>query len=122
MDSHVKVLGILYIAAGAILLLIGAGAFFIIAGAGVISGDADAMAVTGLVGTFIAGFFILLSIPSVITGAGLLSRKAWARVLALVLGALQLFNFPFGTALGIYTFWVLLNDQTVPVFEPAAVR
>ena len=121
MDQHVKILGILYIGAGAILLLIGGGLFFLIAGAGALSGDPEAMAVTGFVGTLIGGVFLVLSIPSIIAGAGLLAKKGWARVLALVIGALQLFNFPFGTMLGIYTLWVLLNDQTAAAFTPATV-
>lgn len=122
MDQHVKILGFLFIAAGAILLLIGAGLSFLIAGAGVLSGDPEAMAVTGFVGTLIGGVFLVLSIPSIIAGAGLLGRKEWARVLALVIGALHLFNPPFGTMLGIYAFWVLLNDQTATAFMPAPVQ
>jgi hypothetical protein len=43
-----------------------------------------------------------------LAGHGLLQRGAWARILALILGFLSLFNVPFGTALGVYTFWVLL--------------
>lgn len=40
-------------------------------------------------------------------GWGLLQRETWARMLAIVLGVLNLFDPPFGTALGIYTLWVL---------------
>jgi hypothetical protein len=47
----------------------------------------------------LAGFF---------AGWGLLQRESWARMLTLVLAFLALFNIPFGTALGIYTLWVLL--------------
>ncbi|HXY50336.1 MAG TPA: zinc ribbon domain-containing protein [Terriglobales bacterium] len=43
-----------------------------------------------------------------ITGWGLLQRKPWGRMLALVLAFIALFNIPFGTALGVYTLWVLL--------------
>lgn len=45
-------------------------------------------------------------------GWGLLSRQPWGRTLALVLGCLNLLDFPFGTALGIYTLWVLLPAQS----------
>ena len=41
-------------------------------------------------------------------GWGLLQRQPWARTLAIVLGCVGLIDMPFGTALGIYTFWVLL--------------
>ncbi|PWU01810.1 MAG: hypothetical protein C5B51_22075 [Terriglobia bacterium] len=48
------------------------------------------------------------SIIGLIAGWGLLQRAPWARMLALVLGVLNLLHVPFGTALGIYTLWVLL--------------
>lgn len=122
MNQHVTILAILYIICGAILLLIGGGLFLIIAGAGAISGDPQAAAITGIVGVALGGFFLVLSVPSIIAGVGLLGMRAWARILTLILGALQVLNFPFGTALGIYTFWVLLNDQAVAAFTPATVQ
>jgi hypothetical protein len=50
-----------------------------------------------------AGFF---------AGWGLLQRERWARVVALVVGFIALLNVPVGTALGIYTLWVLLPSQS----------
>lgn len=43
---------------------------------------------------------------------GLYERRLWARYLGLVLGFLALVRFPFGTALGIYTIWVLLPESS----------
>jgi len=45
-------------------------------------------------------------------GWGLLQRAPWARLLALILAFLALFNVPFGTAIGVYTLWVLLPDES----------
>ena len=45
-------------------------------------------------------------------GWGLLERRPWARMLAIVLGCLGLIDMPFGTALGIYTLWVLLPAKS----------
>ena len=46
-------------------------------------------------------------------GWGLLDRQAWARTLTIVLACFALLLFvPFGTALGIYTLWVLLPAQS----------
>ena len=42
-----------------------------------------------------------------VTGYGLIARKPWARILAIVLGILTMLKLPFGTALGVYTLWVL---------------
>lgn len=43
---------------------------------------------------------------------GLFQREPWARMLGLVIGFLALLRFPFGTALGIYTIWVLLPEHS----------
>ena len=45
-------------------------------------------------------------------GWGLLRREPWARMLTIVLSFLALFNIPFGTALGIYSLWVLLPAES----------
>ena len=41
-------------------------------------------------------------------GYGLVERAAWARIVCIILGFLALLSVPFGTALGVYTIWVLL--------------
>ena len=46
-----------------------------------------------------------------VAGRGLRTRSAWARNLALILAAFDLLLLPLGTALGIYTLWVLLHEQ-----------
>ena len=116
MDTHVKILGFIYIIAGAILVVLGLLLFGIVGGSGLISGDRQAMFVTGIVGTALAAFFVILSVPSIIAGIGLLKRREWARILTIILGVFHLFGFPIGTAIGIYTLYVLLNDQTKPLF------
>ena len=48
---------------------------------------------------------LLIAIPSLIGGLGMLYEKKWAFTLVLVLGCFKLFWFPIGTALGVYTIW-----------------
>jgi len=43
-----------------------------------------------------------------VVGWGLLQREPWARIVTIIMAFLALFHIPFGTALGIYTLWVLL--------------
>ena len=117
MEKHVTVLGVLYIAFSALGILAAIIVFTAVVGGGLISGDSEAMAITAIVGPIIALFLILVSVPGIIGGIGLLKRRNWARVLALVLGFLNLLNIPFGTALGVYTIWVLLKDETVRLFN-----
>ncbi|MGA8440855.1 MAG: hypothetical protein WB762_24805 [Candidatus Sulfotelmatobacter sp.] len=52
-----------------------------------------------------------------IAGWGLLQREPWARVVALVLGFISLFNIPFGAAVAVYTLWVLLPAQSQQEYE-----
>ena len=75
------------------------------------SGDEEAIAITAGVGSTISGFILLLSVPGFIGGIWLLKRKAWARILVLVLGILNLFKIPLGTILGIYTLWALFRPE-----------
>ena len=51
---------------------------------------------------------------------GLFEREPWARFLGLVLGFLALVRFPFGTALGIYTLWVLLPESSGKEYDRLA--
>ena len=52
-----------------------------------------------------------------LAGKGLRLRKAWARNLALMLAAFNLLLLPLGTALGLYTLWVLLHEQVRLEFQ-----
>jgi ABC-type Fe3+ transport system permease subunit len=60
---------------------------------------------------------LMLSIPGIVAGIGLLYYKPWARILTIVLCALGLLNFPLGTGLGVYGLWVLLSPETTRLFE-----
>ncbi len=74
------------------------------------------MFVTLIVGSAIAFWLALLSVPEIIGGVGLLRRKAWARYMVMVLAVLYLFNIPVGTAIGSYSIWVLVQDDTAKLF------
>ena len=60
---------------------------------------------------------MLLGIPGIVAGYGLLRGTAWGRILALVVGFLGLVNFPLGTAIGIYTLWALIQDDAIQAFR-----
>lgn len=110
MIRHIKIVGTLHIVLGILGVL---GAFIIymaISIGGIISGDATAISITQLVGISVGSFILLLSLPGIIGGLGILKYKYWAKILLLVVGFLNLLNFPLGTALGVYTIWVLMNS------------
>jgi hypothetical protein len=129
MDTHVKVLGVLYIALSALGLIAALFLFLAIGGAATIAGvtadpedAAVAVPILGAVGTGLTIFLLALSLPGLITGWGLLQYKSWARILGLVLSALNLINIPFGTILGAYGLWVLLNKDTERLFSQVPAR
>ena len=136
MHTHVKVIGILHIVLGGLGVLGGVIAMIVMGGiAGIVgfsdhsSDSAVAMPILGLIGGFIFIVLMVLSLPSIIVGFGLMRFRPWARTLAIVLSVLHLFNIPFGTALGVYGLWALLapetemlfrSPQTVPAVYPSA--
>ena len=116
MKEHLTVIGALRIGFSLIGLLSAAVVFAVVVGGGLISGDADAIRITGVVGTVIAGFVGILSVPGLLAGIGLLRRWSWARWLTLVLSVLDLAVVPIGTLFGIYTIWVLMQDEVEELF------
>ncbi|HUO31435.1 MAG TPA: zinc ribbon domain-containing protein [Bryobacteraceae bacterium] len=56
--------------------------------------------------------FLLGAAACFIAAWGLLDKAPWARVFTIVVGAISLIEFPIGTALGIYTLWVLLPESS----------
>jgi hypothetical protein len=117
MDTHVRILGWLWIIFG-VLGIIGAlclGAT--IAGSGFISEDETAILVTSIVALVCGSLFFLGNVLNIIAGVGLLKYKSWGRILAIILGIINLFGFPIGTALGIYTIWAMFNEETKQFFE-----
>jgi hypothetical protein len=117
MEKHITVLGALYIAFGAMQVLAAIIIFTAVVGGGILSCDEGAIAITSAIGSALASFLILLAAPGIIGGIGLLRGRRWARILVLILGCLNLFNIPFGTALGIYTIWVLIDDRSIELLR-----
>lgn len=120
-EKHFTILAILHICWG-LMGLVGA-AFLLLAlvGPGLIgtveSGEALPLMILGAIGTILAGFVFITHIPAVIGGIGLLKRKSWSRILLLIVGIFNLLAIPIGTALGIYTIWVLWNQESAELLE-----
>src|SRR5438477_6053850 len=55
----------------------------------------------------LGSIFLVIAACGILVGWGLMRHERWARMTAIVVGILAIFHPPFGTALGIYTLWVL---------------
>lgn len=131
MDSHVKVLGVIHIVLGALSLVAGLAVLAIFGGIAGVMGtvgaaeDPDALMavpILAIVGIAICVLAVVLALPCLIAGYGLLNFRSWARILTLVLSAINLLNVPIGTAIGVYGLWVLLQPETEPLFNNRLAR
>jgi hypothetical protein len=116
--AHVRLLGILWLALSAFDAVGGLGAIFV--GKWLFSPwgpQGIPMFVHPLIMMF-GVFSLAKAAGGFLAGWGLLNRQPWARMLAIVLGVISLFfHIPFGTALGIYTLWVLLPAHSEEEYE-----
>ncbi|MGD1092454.1 MAG: hypothetical protein ABSB35_10745 [Bryobacteraceae bacterium] len=129
MRQHVKILAILHIVLGGLGVLAAIVVMTIFGGlAGLLSlsGRAQDMEIgsvaLGVIGAVATIVVLLLSLPGLIAGIGLLSFQPWARILTIVLSALELPGVPLHTALGIYGLWVLLSNEGAALFSHPAPR
>ncbi|MCI0660076.1 MAG: hypothetical protein L0220_03280 [Acidobacteria bacterium] len=111
MQKHITILAVLHIALSGIVMLAAVIAFIAIVGGGLLSGDLEAIGITAGLGTFVLVFLLVIAAPGLIGGIGLLNKRNWARILVLILACINLLNFPLGTALGIYSIWVLVQPE-----------
>lgn len=70
---------------------------------------------------FISIILIGRTVLSVVTGLSLVRRSPWARTLAIVAAILTIFKPITGTALAIYTLWVLLPSPSAQEYDQMAL-
>ncbi len=124
MRDHIRILGILNIvlgsltALGGLVALLAMGTIAGIVAASLPSADSSdyhnavvAAPIVASIGIAIAIFFLVLGLPAIIGGWGLLHYRPWARILMIVVSIFDLFHIPIGTALGVYGLWVLMSTE-----------
>jgi hypothetical protein len=70
----------------------------------------------------IAVYTVCVAALALLVGYSLLTRRPWGRTLAIVVGILTLLKPLLGTALGIYTLWVLAPSASGDEYEAIADR
>lgn len=116
MEKHINVVAALQIGLNIFNLLIALLVFTVLKLIVGFVDDQNGETVLTIIANAIAILFILISIPGILAGLGLYKRQEWARILTLVISVIEIFNFPFGTAIGIYSIWALIQPESVAAF------
>jgi hypothetical protein len=128
-SSHVQTLSILWLVYAGYLFLTGLIAalfLFGISAKGVLAGIipnssnfpfAPMASFMGIIAVMLLCATVVGAVLAVIAGVALLNRRPWGRIFALITAVLALIKFPAGTALGIYTLWVLAPGASGPEYE-----
>lgn len=118
MKKHVAVVGAIQIGFSILGLILAVVIFFIMNFARTQVGDDETgRMVLGFLSASLPILFGFLSTLGLVGGIGLLAYKSWARYLVMVVAAIGCLNIPIGTLKGVYTLWVLLQDETIKLFE-----
>jgi len=125
-ESHVDLVGVLFMVWGALTILIGASTLALgMAAASLISAAADAgrgqfaASLTAATFTVFALLAMLWGGVHVMVGVQIRRRRHWARNGAILLSSVDLLLLPYGTALGVYALWILLREEAKRLFEVA---
>jgi hypothetical protein len=124
MTSHADFVGILFIIWGLLTTLVGLSTLALGIGAVALimsasrggEGGQVAAGMTAAAFTVLALIAIVWGLAHAVVGVPLRRRRPWARLAALMLGAVDLLLLPYGTALGAYALWVLLSEQGKAIF------
>ena len=126
MAAHVDLLAILFVIWGALTLLVGVstlalgvGAVALITSTARGGGSQVAAGLMAAAFTTLAVMAILWGLAHITVGIPLRRRRHWSRVVALILGAVDLLLLPYGTALGCYALWALLSEDGKKLFAIA---
>jgi len=119
MKKHVTVVGAIHIGFGFLGLIGAIAAFFALRFAkGVIGNDEIPSMILGFISVSVPLLIGFMSTLGLIGGIGLLSFQVWARYLVIIVAAVGCLNIPIGTLKGVYSLWVLLQDETIKLFNP----
>jgi hypothetical protein len=123
---HIDFLSTLYMTWGAIFVLVAVAGFALAGGAFAIAsssgplryGSDMAARLTGVSISIVAIIALVWGVLHAFVGRTLRRHRPSARLMALGLAIGNMILLPFGTALGAYACWVLLNEEGRRLFEP----
>jgi hypothetical protein len=118
--KHLEIVAWLWIAAGVLtvplaifLLVIGSFPYErLFSGAAIPNGVPAIFAIFHTVFLVLGVFLLLVSGVHVLAAWGLFHHAPWARILTIAFAFLRILEVPLGTALAIYTIWVLMGPSS----------
>lgn len=117
MQKNINIVAALQIGLSIFNLLIAFLIFTVLKVVGGFVDDSNGSTILSLIADILAIVFIVISLPGIFAGMGLYKRKEWARVLTIILTVIELFSFPFGTAIGIFSIWALIQPEAIAEFN-----
>ncbi len=117
MNTRVDLLGILFVVWGLLTTLVGVSTLALAVGAVALLASASrgggqmAAGFTAVLFTLLALIAIVWGVAHVVVGVPLRRHRSWARIMALMLGSVDLLLLPYGTALGAFALWTLLSES-----------
>ncbi len=118
MKQHVTLVGALHVGFG-ILGLLGALTIYLTFHFAYEFIDEEPLVenIVSFLGNTLSLIFLFISSLGIIGGIGLFSFKPWARILVMIVSAINCLNVPVGTAKGVYSIWVLMQPEVIEMFE-----
>ena len=128
-EEHNKALGICHLAYGGLMLLLMLSMFIfmwvMLSAIPSRPGGPDPDMPLAFFGIFLAFMFIyslIFFVPSLIAGYAMLKHKSWARTASIVAAVFEVMSFPFGTAVGVYSFWFMFGEAGKSLYDTSNTR
>ena len=132
MEKHITVVGVLHVVYASLRMVLAAFLFAILVSLGPIfkflfrigavdPGEipVDLWNILPVILFIVIVVLFVVGLLGILGGLGVMKHREWARLLVIVLSFFYLVRIPLGTLLGIYSLWVLLNDETIRTFTQA---
>jgi len=117
MKQHVTAVGVIQIIRSSLWIMGACGAFFGLSIALSAVDDPMGEKVLRICLYTIPLFLGVYSIMGLVSGIALLQHKNWARIITLITTGIGCLSIPFGTLIGVYSIWTLMQNDTVKLFE-----
>jgi hypothetical protein len=117
MRKHLKTVAIIQIVRSSLWLIL---AILVVVGLtialGVVNDDVAHKVLSIVLATFPVVLGVLGTL-GLVGGIGLLTLKPWGRIITLIISGMGCLVIPIGTLIGVYSIWVLMQDESVRLIE-----